>query len=81
MTKPPPHPPPPRGVQACLESLAKRRDWVAKRSGGSYDDRERIALSYAIGMLEAAVELDLVAVLEEKGIDNRSISTEWVEHD
>lgn len=73
------HPPPPRGLAACLESLNKRRDWVAGRAGGSYDERERIALSYAIGLLKAAASLGLVKTLEEKALDERSISAAWVE--
>lgn len=61
-----------------MESLVKRRDWVAARSGGTYDERERIALSYAIGMLKAADVLGLVSQLEEKGLDERWISSEWI---
>jgi hypothetical protein len=75
----PDHPPPPRGVEACIESLTKRRDWVADRAGGSYDERERIACSYAIGLLMAAKRLNLVEDLEDLALDNGWIEERWVE--
>jgi len=73
------HPPPPRGVDACIEALKKRRDWVAARDGGGYDTRERIALSYALGLLEAAVELQLVGELEDKAISQGLILEKWID--
>ena len=75
----PSHPPPPKGVEACIESLTKRRDWVASRAGGTYDERERIACSYAIGMLRAAISLDLVKDLEQAAVEQEWISTAWIE--
>lgn len=73
------HPPPPRGPEACIEALSKRRDWVADRAGGSYDERERIACSYAIGLLKAAIRLDFVEALEDKALDEGWIEERWVE--
>ena len=70
---------PPRGVNACIESLEKRRAWVTKRAGGSYDVREGIALGYAVGLLKAAQRLGLVEQLEADAIAHKQIHTEWVE--
>lgn len=70
---------PPRGVNACIESLEKRRAWVSKRAGGSYDIREGIALGYAVGLLKAAKRLGLVEQLEQDAIANKQIHTEWVD--
>jgi hypothetical protein len=70
---------PPRGVNACIESLEKRRAWVVRRAGGTYDVREGIALGYAIGLLKAAQRLGLVAELERDAIENGQLHHEWVE--
>ncbi len=70
---------PPRGVNACIESLEKRRAWVVRRAGGSYDIREGIALGYAVGLLKAAQRLGLVEQLEQDAIAHKQIHSEWVE--
>jgi len=62
-----------------MEALSKRRDWVAERAGGGYDERERIALSYALGLLQAAVSLGLVRELESKATSEGWIYSGWVE--
>jgi hypothetical protein len=72
-------------VHACIEALTKRRDWLAARvedappGTRSYDVRERIALSYAIAVLEAAIELELIEGLEQHGVDTGSIHPTWIE--
>jgi len=70
---------PPRGVDACIEALEKRRAWVVRRSGGGYDVREGIALGYAIGMLKAAKRKRLIQKLETDGVTHGDIYHEWVE--
>jgi hypothetical protein len=70
---------PPRGVNACIESLEKRRAWVVQRAGGTYDVREGIALGYAVGLLKAARRLGLVDQLEQDAIAHQQIHPEWVE--
>jgi hypothetical protein len=72
---------PPRGVIACIESLEKRRAWVTKRAGGTYDIREGIALGYAVGLLKAAIRLGLVRDLEASAIEHKQIHPEWIEHE
>lgn len=70
---------PPRGVDPCIETLEKRREWVKQRAGGSYDMRESIALGYAVGLLKAAIRLELVGDLEADALKHKQIHTEWVE--
>jgi len=62
-----------------MEALIKRRDWVAARAGGGYDERERIALSYAIGLMQAALSLGLVRELEHEAVHQGWIYAGWVE--
>jgi hypothetical protein len=66
-------------VSACIESLEKRRAWVVKRKGGTYDVREGIALGYAVGLLKAAQRLGLVGTLEQDALAHNQIHSEWVE--
>lgn len=73
------HPDAPRGVDACLESLEKRRAWVTRRNHGGYDVREGIALGYAIALLRAAVRLGRVAELEQSALEARQLDPEWLE--
>ena len=70
---------PPRGVTACIESLEKRRAWVSKRAGGTYDVRESIALGYAIGLLRSAQRLGLVEQLEQDALERDEIHAEWID--
>jgi len=73
------HPPPPRGVHACIRALSKRRDWVEHRAGGGYDEAERIALSYAIGLLSSANDLGLLHELELEALRQGLIHPSWVD--
>jgi hypothetical protein len=74
-------------VNACIETLEKRRAWVVQRAGSagraqapnSYDVREGIAIGYAVGMLKAAQRLDLVPTLEQDAIAHKQIHSEWVD--
>ena len=70
---------PPRGVDSCIEALVKRRNWVRARAGGTFDVRERIALSYAIGILRAAKNEGLIEELEKRGLAMGFIDPHWVE--
>jgi hypothetical protein len=49
-----------------------------ERSGGSYDKREVIALTYAISVLQAADRAGIIPQLEQAGLDAGDLEPGWV---